>query len=240
LHPSALLSRPTAICSDLITVYEGLLSAANGRRQYAASWSDFGRKSVALITSELPQLRPDIERICALFDEFAQIHLDLAIAEERNSDDIRDVVERFAILFRDTEVHHTESVRYTDALQNLERVMKAKSDPDQPFLDVNAKLLQDEMAAKAEFQVARERYARTLEGVIAIRAGYHEFKIKRIRHGWTVYIEAMKQAAEKEMDVLARIQSELGGLSLDAPPPQAIASVVDAALGQVEENLSKE
>jgi hypothetical protein len=243
----SLLSRPAAICSDMIATYQGLLAAVQGRREYAHSWADFGRTAAEMVSLEIPQLRADLEKLRALFEEVAQIHFELANAEERNAEDFRDVVERFAVLYRQTEAHSDDKRIYTAALVAVGNLTKARAEDSVKPPKLDGKGLSEEAAAKAVLRVARNRYAATLESLMHSRASYHALKVRRLRHGWLLYVEAMKKAAEKEMDVFARIGKALKALSLDggmaqeiaarlaAPEPvgvapEAISAVVDAAV----------
>jgi hypothetical protein len=243
---SILASRKDRVCTDLIAVHNGLLSAVQARREYAQAWTEFGTTACAMASLQIPQLGAQFTTLSGLFNEIAAIQNALADAEDRNADDFRDVFERFDVVFRLNDEYNAAKARDAEAVYALKelraRIATEREKPSWPKLEI--KFTQQEAAARAERIAALERYKMVLALLLKAKIGYNRFKVRQLRHGWTLYADALREAAEKEIDAFGRIREHLRGLSLDglseavdelaaaAPepvPPEQIADALGAA-----------
>jgi hypothetical protein len=243
-----LASARELVCNDLIATHNGLVAAVNARREYARSWTKLGTALNVLGSGQLPPLASEFEKLTGLFKEVAEIHTTLADAEDRNADDLRDIYERFEVLYRQSHINSEGKAEFNTAYTAYEAIKKQvaieREKPGWPKVEL--KFLQQEAGAKGMLKAALDRYKGTLAELVRVRETYNAFKIRRFRGGFFLYVRALREASEKELDVFTRIQDLLRGLSLsgeaaqavgeqlDAPPPEAvapeeIARVIEAA-----------
>jgi hypothetical protein len=247
-----LASRKDRVCTDLIAVHQGLVTALKARRDYAESWTDLGKTAAAMASLQIPPLAEQFTKLSDLFNEVAQIHLKLADAEDRNADDWRDVFERFDVVFRYNDQYNEAKFKYAEVTNELSQLQarieteKAK----QSWGKNELRYTQQEASAKAARIAALDRYRQILTLLRDAKIAYNKFKIRQLRHGWKLYAAALREAAEAEMDVFGRIKEHLQGLSVEgaqgelqraataqlaAPSPEAVdpGSIADT-LGSAE------
>jgi hypothetical protein len=254
-----LASARELICDDLIATHNGLVAAVQARREYARSWTKFGKAINTMAYGQLPPLASEFEKLSDLFNEVAEIHATLSDVEDRNADDFRDIYERFDVLYRQSHVNSEAKAEFMSAFAAYEAIKKqVQVEREKPtWAKVELKFLQQEAGAKGMLRAARDRYRGTLQELVRVREAYTAFKIRRLRSGFLLYVRALRQASEKELDVFARIQELLSGLSLSgeaaaaldaqlvaAPPeavaPEAIVAVIEAAEAPLQEEALAE
>ena len=85
----------------MTNTYNALVQTSSYRKAYAKSWSDFGSTACAMMASQIPELKAQFEEMRKLFNDVSEIHV--LLAELRNAEDFRDVIERFAVCYRANE-----------------------------------------------------------------------------------------------------------------------------------------
>ena len=219
-------SRQAQLSSDMAVVYSGLLSASEHRHAYAKSWIAFGETAALMIKSQVPELEEKYAQLKCLFAEVGEIHEELAKCERRCAEDFRDVIERFYVLYRTNE-------EYLDLKHEYKEACNAY---------LNAKDAFDEESAKPGFEARRAKYETRLQKakgekhvrliefkkkvahVLHVKSGYNTFKVKRMKHAFTVYGQGIETAAEREADVYERIKVLLSELTLDDAAQAAVAA----------------
>lgn len=230
------LSRKDVLCSEITHVYEGMVQSAESRVLYAKSWSDIGSTSCAMLTSQIPELKAQFEEMRTIFNEVYQIHFKLAKEIERSAEDIRDVYERFDVLFRVNEEYNIRKEQLADATRKLtEAHAKIEAEKAKGTYQKNeAKLLANLEAARKDKTDALRRIKRKVKQLMAVKDSYNKFKVKRFRQGFTRYSHALREAAQSEIQKLTQIREFLAALSVDDP---TAASAVGA---MVQQNLESQ
>lgn len=219
------------LCADMSVVYDGLTAAVKNRREYAKSWINFGSQASVMAISQLPDHKEKLEQFAKLFEEVGQIHNELAAKEERNAEDFRDVIERFAVVYRVNEEYNIRKEQWDDACKELEKAQRTMDVESQKpsFASKQAKLQANIDKAKQLKRDCLRRYKRKVLQFIKVKDQYSKFKVRRIKHGFLLYAEAMREAAKKEMDIFVRIRDHLNCLKSGDEP---VAAAVEEQLSQ--------
>lgn len=228
-------SKKDQLCKDMDVVYHGLHNASEARLQYAKGWEDFGKTSAIMLTSQIPELETQFHELEKLFVEVATIHRKLAQEESRNAEDFRDVIERFAVVYRVSEEYSMRKQQWKEACDAFDNATK-KIEVEKlkgTYAKNQAKLEANLAAAKKDKSDFLRRIKRKCQQLIDEKNKYNKFKIRRFRSGWTRYSNALKAASEAEIDVYGRIRDYLSQLNVENPEA---AKVAEAA---VNEQLSK-
>jgi hypothetical protein len=209
---------------DLTVVYDSLVSAYRNRRDCAQAWIDFGKKAQAMVSLQIPELSTRFAELETLFEEYAKIHEELADKEERSSEDFRDCIERFQVVFRVREEYDMRKEQYMESTMKLEAAHKRiEAESVKPGYEKRqAKLEVTLQEAKQDKVDWLRRYKRKTIQIINVKNEYNKFKVRRIRHGWLLYSDAMKEAAQQEMDVLIRIRRLLESLDIAVGPVKEV------------------
>ena len=220
------------LCADMSVVYDGLTTAVKNRREYAKSWTNFGQQASVMAISQLPDHKEKLEQFAELFAEVGQIHNELAAKEERNAEDFRDVIERFSVVYRVNEEYNIRKEQWDDACKELEKAQRTlDAESAKPtFASKEPKLRANIEKAKQLKRDCLRRYKRKVLQFIRVKQQYCKFKVRRIKHGFLLYAEAMREAAKKEMDIFVRIRDHLNCLkSGDEPVAAAVAEQLSQA-----------
>lgn len=221
-------SRKDQLCNNLTAVYEGLINTVKGRRMYAESWKRFGENAAAMCTGEIPELKQQFEEFSGFCNELYAIQNTFADKEERCAEDWRDVIERFAVVFRVNDEYIERKTQWREATEGLERVQKTvELESVKPSYDKNKdKLNQKLEEAKQNKRDYLRRYKRKLNQLINVKDAYNKFKVRRMRHGWILYAEAMKEASLKEMDVYAKMKNLLSSMKVGEQFAEAVTQQI--------------
>jgi hypothetical protein len=179
---------------------------------------------------QIPSLEESLQQLSSLFAELAAIHTALADKEERNAEDFRDVIERFDVVFRINNEYNDRNNEFNSASAALTAAEKKieieRSKPT--FEKVRFKMEQQLAASKAGKTEALKRLKEALARLIQAKAADNKFKVRRWKHGWLLYAAAIKEAAQKEMEIFVRIRDHLAGMSIDgSAPPQLEAQIAE-------------
>lgn len=222
---SIFASRKDQLCKDMDSVYQGLHNASEARLQYAKGWEDFGATSLNMLVSQIPELELQFQDLQKLFSEVAAIHVKLAQEESRNAEDFRDIIERFAVVFRVSEEYGIRKDQWREAQTNYDNqakkieIEKAKGTYDKNRFKLDSQLAQCKQD-KIDFL---RRVKRKCAQLITEKEKYNAFKVRRLRQGWTRYSNALKEASEAEYEVYGKIRDFLAQLKLDNPEAASIA-----------------
>jgi hypothetical protein len=236
------------LCADMIDVYEHLTTAARYRRAYAHSWIDFIFSVQQMTLTQLPELKDSFTELGVLIEQLSQIHRNLADKEERTAEDLRDVYERFEAVFRISEDLMRRRGQYQLADKDLiaahVRISLEQNRPD--FEKKRTSLEQALLLAKTNKTEAIKHYKDGLMLMIEQKDLYNKFKVRRLSHGWHLYASAVKEAAQQELELFAKIRDHLETLDgviedvtgvLELPVPIEVEVIQSAVQGLPEPDI---
>lgn len=227
------------LCMDMSTVYNGLIQAVKGRRLFAESWEGFADATTKMIETQIPSIAPQFEALEKLIKELADCERQLSNGEERYAEDFRDVIERFAVVYRVNEEFNARKSVFKDCCTFLktaeERLVAEQAKPT--FEKNRSKLEQAVEICKQDKKNALRRYIRKIKQLITVKDSYNKFKIRRFRSGFITYANALKTAAEKEIEIYGRIRDHLAQIKVEDP---ATGEQLESALNEQMENAPED
>ena len=208
------LASKDPVLNDMVTSAKSLMGAATVRQKYAADWRKFGEKLKAFVNSQNPDVAEKMQTLSDLLNEVSDAENALAQDEIRNADDFRDIIERYAVLFRVNEEYLQAKLAYkraTDALADA--IQKDKVESTKPTYDRNRpKLLAAIERSKAQKRASLIRFKEQTEALLDQRGRYTRFKVRKMVEGWTRYGNGLKRMCETETDIFQRIKEVLNEL----------------------------
>jgi hypothetical protein len=222
----------------VIGTYNALAHAFQHRREYARSWISFGDCLCRLALSQVPPLLSPITELGSLFTALGQVHEVLSQTEQRAAEDVRDIIERFVVVYNSNQAYHEVREVYESAMENV-RLHWEKMQIQSARLDYELqrpKLEQELSALKEKQYAALTRFKPALHRNIVQRERYIQFKARKFREGFRGYAVALKSACEKEIEIYGKMKEILVGLEealpieieeqvvvfVDAPPPEVV------------------
>lgn len=156
----------------------------------------------------------------------------LAEAEIRNSEDFRDVAERFTVVYRANNEYIDQKRKFRELEEALKNAIKKNEEESQKsnYAKNQAKLEANIKKLRTEKKEAYELTKQKLRDLIDTRNKYNAFKIRRFCHGWSLLGEALKAEGQTMSQVLDQISECLSSLSLSK---EAAAEVQQAVQDQV-------
>jgi hypothetical protein len=112
-------SHKDRLCNELLATYQYLCACVESRRDYAESWTRLGNSICAMGSEQVPEVQQSFRDLRALFEEISQIHMTLALAEDRTAEDWRDVIERYSVVFRVNDAHNEQKFLFDSETQSL-------------------------------------------------------------------------------------------------------------------------
>lgn len=228
-------SRKDILCAEIVRVYDGLIQAATNRTAYAKSWSDIGSTSCAMLTSQIPELKTRFEEMRTIFNELSHIQYKLASEMERSAEDIRDVFERFEVLYRVNEEYGIRKEQLAEANRKLtETHAKIEAEKNKGTYEKNKQKLEAslELARKDKTDALR-RIKRKVRQLMHVKETYNKFKVKRFRQGFTRYNDALREASQNEIQKLTQIREFMSALSVENPEAaKVIETVIENPINQ--------
>lgn len=225
-------SRRDILCQEMKNAYSALVRASESRTAYAQGWSDFGSTTCAMLTSQIPEFRKEFEQLRDICVQLSIVHRALAAAELRNAEDFRDVIERYAVVFRNfnekfdaKERYLTQNERYR-ALKEKAKAAARKPNNESAVAKLNIRV-ED---AKAATAAALRALIEATEAVVTEKDKYNKFKIRRMRQGWARYTAALRAASADELRLFESLRSLISGIRVQSPTTAAsVASQLPTA-----------
>lgn len=230
-------SRKDQLCNDMTIVYGELIAATKHRKAFAQSWISLGVKLQNLGASQVPELKEKFEELSSLFAKVGEIHNTLAAAEERRAENWRDVIERFAVVYRVNEEYVERKREWKEADDKL-IVIKSQYqiESTKPSFD------KSKAKMEANMEVAKENKKKKLHAfkvkvahLLKVKDEYNKFKVRRFTDGFKQYGEKLQQACEQEVVVLKQIKEFLSQLSLGEEVAQEVAGALSGSVPQVDQ-----
>jgi hypothetical protein len=207
-------SRKEQICTDLISTFDALMCASNHRKEIAKAWRELGRtmdfKIFAMAMTQIPGFQKQLEAIRDSIMELGEVQEELAAKQERTGEDIRDVIERYYVVFRINEECLKARHAYEDATAGLEEAQRkyaGASGANQARYE--AYLIAAKSKKAAALNEVREKMRLLVQG----KDAYNRFKLRRFNNGWQLYGEGLRTASEKEIVIFRRIRGYLDQIS---------------------------
>jgi hypothetical protein len=239
------------LSAKVIGTYNALNLAFRRRRDCASAWVTVGESLSRLGLSQAPELAAPMADLTKLFSELEEVHSTLSLAEERNCEDVRDIIERFVVVYNASDAYNALRDDYGASARKV-RAHREKMEHQSVRADYDLhryKLEQELAALKEKRYTLLVRYKPALYRNMVQREKYNRFKVRRFRHGFRTYATALKHAYEREVEIFTRLKELLLGLEdalpaeiedeiadvLRAPVPAAAsAQTFEVAAGEVE------
>lgn len=230
-------SRKDQLCNDMSIVYGELLTTTKHRKAFAQSWISLGEKLRNLGVSQVPELQEKFDQLSELFGKVGNVHNNLAAAEERRAEDWRDVIERFAVVYRVNEEYVERKNEWKEA-ENKFTVVKSlyQIETTKPSFEKNkAKLEANLEAAKETKKKKLHAFKVKVAHLIKAKDDYNKFKVQRFRQGFTQYGEKFQQALQEELEILNQIKELLSGFTFGDEIAQEVAETLSGSVPPVDE-----
>ena len=154
---------------------------------------------------------------------------------ERSAEDIRDVFERFEVLYRVNEEYGIRKEQLAEANRKLtETHAKIEAEKNKGTYEKNKQKLEAslELARKDKTDALR-RIKRKVRQLMHVKETYNKFKVKRFRQGFTRYNDALREASQNEIQKLTQIREFMSALSVENPEAaKVIETVIENPINQ--------
>ena len=147
----------------------------------------------------------------------------LSDEEIRNSEDMRDIVERYFVVDRANKHYMECKSLYAKAGEALENA-KNKNTLEMNKASYEKNRFKLEAAidkAKTAKATALDNLKQSIRDLIEARKKYDAFKIRRLISGWTRYGNALKTACDSELAAYKDLQNLINDLKSNAPQPSS-------------------
>jgi len=214
--------------NTLISCIKSLFSAAGARRKYAGSWEQLAPALAKMVSSQSQSVSAQLTSLSDLFGKVRDAEFALSNAEERTAEDLRDIVERYDVLFRVNEVYLAAKDSYAEATEAHEAAVAAdQKEQGKSSYERNKFLLQAKIdQEKAHRQKALENLRSTLDRTITERARYLAFKNRRLTHAWATYGTQLLEMITVETRLFQQIRDALRCLHRsEAVPAEAVVAM---------------
>jgi len=207
-------SKKEVLLSEIHTVHAGLHAAGESRMKYADSWTKFGQFVKSLVLTQNGDIESYMDRLISLFEQISESQRRLAAAEIRNSEDFRDVAERFSVVFRSNEEYIEAKRIFRELKSKLKDAIQLNdTESKKPTYEKNkAKLEANIEKLREQSRQQLEKTKATLDVLIQVREKYNKFKVRRFTQGWTLYGNALKVESAKEAELLGQVEELLNEL----------------------------
>lgn len=212
-------SRKDVLCQEMKNAYNALVQTSEARKVYAQSWCDFGSTACAMLTSQIPELKKDFEQFRALCTQLSIAYRNLSEGEMRNAEDFRDVIERYAVVYRafnemfDAKDKYLSMNEKYQALKEKSKVAAKKPNNENAVSKLNLKVAD----AKEATIEALKNLINCTETVKTEKGKYNLFKIKRMKQGWVRYTNSLKTASEEEIRIFTQMKELIFRLNVKNP-----------------------
>ena len=205
--------------SDIDKVSLYLIDAGKARYTYASNWNSLGTRIAAFLTINNPKAEGIASEISTIFSKLSNIETDLASQEVRNGENFHDVQERYEVYFRYHEEYLIAKEKYQQASLTYVNAVKADQTASSKsnYEKQRPKLQAAIDKAKEGKKQAADKYRQSLLNVMKNQKKYMNFKVRRLRDGWTRYGNALKQHSESQTQlflelrkIIQKIHTELG------------------------------
>jgi hypothetical protein len=227
-----LLQTPSQL-DDLAAVAQHIRSVSENRRNHAAGWRRLIPVLSRLVLSQNPAASHGVEILAGIFGKLADTEGVLAESESRAAEDLRDIVERYSVIFRCNET-------YSEASNIL----------DYASLELSAALADDrENSNKSNYPATKFKYKAAIEKAkddkrqaiaqlkdaiarsIEMHERYATFRVRRMTHAWQTLGAAVAAWVSAETPLFVQLRSALREWRKGAVVGEEVIATVEAAVG---------
>jgi tetratricopeptide (TPR) repeat protein len=207
---------------DKLELFANALAAASrARASYAASWAPFGLCLQTLVMAKNPGVSSVFPTLLQFISQVSSAESDFSKALVRASDDFRDVVERYGVLYRQNEAYfelHIAFERASEALANA--VADDAAERGKAGYERSRARFERAIVAARETKRRTLAAARTaVQELIVTRERYKRFKLRRTEQGWRGYAEAAQEFARRETEAFTGMRKEIEALKAAGKMP---------------------
>ena len=209
--------KPNPVLDSMIALSETFISTADARQAYATSTAKFATALVNMMARLSPDLSEQINTLAGLYTRVSKINENIVNSERRSGEDMRDLVERFAVVTRLNQEYQKHQELYkerSDALieamaDNIVELKKVSFDTVTRER-IAARVVKARQDKKNEHDLLKQ----TLAALIDAKERYNAFKRNRIRHAWIGWAADHARLVAEEKTVLEQIVEFLNSNSL--------------------------
>ena len=210
-----------AAINDMREINHGLHGAADARSKYSENLIILGETLHTLAESQNPDYGEGFAKLEEQFKHISEIEKTLSEEEVRNSEDFRDIIERYFVVSRANKTYMDCKALYQKAGEALESAKNKNTlEMNKATYEKNKFKLEAAIdKAKANKQQALDNLKQSIRDLIEARKKYDAFKIRRLVSGWTRYGNALKTACDAELSAYKEAQNLINDLKNNAPQP---------------------
>ena len=184
-----------------------IMAISEARASYARGLRSFGERLNQLVSSVVPAESDKFKTLSELYIEAASVSEELAASENRTSEDVRDLVERFSVVTRCNNEYQKQDDTYDDKSNAMIDAMATEiAEQKKPTYEkVRFKVEEKVASAKTAKKLALMSLKEKLAKVIEEKEKYNKFKVRRLQHAWTTFANDHARLYAKEQNVMERI-----------------------------------
>lgn len=212
--------------NDMREISHGLRGAADARHKYSECLAKIGENISELAKSQNPDYEEGFNKLNEQLKQISEIEKTLSEEEARNSEDFRDIVERYFVVSRANNKYMECKNAYAKAGDDLEKAKNKNTlEMNKATYEKNRFKLEAAIdKAKTTKAQALDNLKQSIRDLIEARKKYDTFKIRRLVQGWTRYGNALKTACDSELAAYKEFQTLLNDLKSNQPTPSATES----------------
>jgi hypothetical protein len=219
-----ILPKRPPILDTMLAISEQLTNASTSRRNYSRLLRSFALSLVTSATRAKAEATEKFSVLQSYYNEIADLQDNLANAESRTADDIRDIVERYVVLSRFTDEYNTQKELYEADVNALLEAMASQTVASrQPGYEKVKSALENRIAhAKLQKKFNAQLLIQKVKQLIVMRQKYSVFKFRRLAHGWRTYVQAKSALVKGEKTAILQIIDLLredAPVQVEPPPP---------------------
>jgi hypothetical protein len=208
-------TRDPAIAA-LSTTSKSLSESSSNRIQFASHLRRFASTLGHLCLSQNPGCADTLTELESLLGTISDSEVRYAASQSRAAEDLRDICERYQVLFRQNEAYLAARLRFNKAAEALNQVEALEAEQNEKSARPSVKSQIGIMVGQAE-----DLHDETLVDIkdelallIEVRGKYNAFKTRRLRSAWRIYARGLGEFQRDQVGAYRRIQELLGQLRL--------------------------
>jgi hypothetical protein len=190
---------------DFVSIHQEKIDYLNNFIKYAK----------VLIQAEAPELSQRMEPVFNHYGECVKLEQKLIDAELRTAEDLNDVAARFDVVFRLSEESSEANMVVKKCTANLKKLKDE-------LMEDQAKGGNKKFKIEANIAVAIEEKKKAIEAAdlkiqefISVKEKYNAFKIRRLRHGYSSYGEALSTIMNELSSKFQELSKECSSITRD-------------------------
>ena len=199
-------NKPSPGVIAITTVYGSIAKMAESRIKYSQELNIFADNVEKLVSLWSPSKEALIKEYSDIYRSISQVNSQFAQQELLVSEDIRDCHERFLCVDRFANEYNTISDKYESDSQSLINALGSELYEKRVgnYESKKQQLTAAIQAAKAQKKITLEKKKKALAEFIKARETYNTFKIRRLRHAFTLYSTSLQEKSQKENELYGR------------------------------------